>query len=124
LEKHIEVAALRYKELSGKTESEPSSAIKQRVSRARKKQLARFKGTGIYCNAQMSHKQLKEYCRIDGEAKNLLKIAIDEVGLSARAYDKILKVSRTIADLAEKENIRADHIFEAIQYRSLDRSLF
>jgi len=121
---HIEVAALRYKELGGKTESEPSSTIKQRVNRARKKQLARFKGTGIYCNAQMNHKQLKEYCRIDGEAQNLLKMAIDEVGLSARAYDKILKVSRTIADLAEKENIQADHIFEAIQYRSLDRSLF
>ena len=121
---HIEVAALRYKELSGKTESEPSSAIKQRVNRARKRQLARFKGTGIYCNARMNHKQLKEYCRIDEEARNLLKMAIDEVGLSARAYDKILKVSRTIADLAEMETIQADHIFEAIQYRSLDRSLF
>jgi magnesium chelatase family protein len=121
---HIEVPALRYKELSGGNPGETSGAIRERVTKARRAQLEKFKGKKIYCNAQMEINQVKEYCQIDQECKDLLRKAIDHLGLSARAYDKILKVSRSIADLEGKEAIEVNHISEAIQYRSLDRNLW
>ena len=88
------------------------------------KQLERFKDAGIYFNSQMNHKQIRKICLINDEAKELLKMAIQELGISARAYDKILKVARTIADLTESEIILPEHISEAIQYRTLDRNLW
>ena len=131
---HMEVPAIRYKDLSSAENPEPSSEIKKRVKKARDIQLRRFsakggsacggKREGIFANAQMGHKQLKKYCQIDEEGQNLLKAAIEELGFSARAYDKILKVSRTISDLAGSEDIKPEHIAEAIQYRSLDRRLW
>ena len=98
--------------------------IRERVKKARQIQEKRFKGMKIYCNSQMKSKDIKQFCKIDEKGKELLKSAIQQLGLSARAYDRILKVSRTIADLDNKENIEEMHIAEAIQYRSLDRNLW
>jgi len=121
---HIEIPPVRYKELSDEGSAEKSEAIKARVEAARKIQLERFKENRIFANSHMSHKQVRKYCRLDGTAQDLLKQAITELGFSARCYDKILKISRTIADLEGKESIEPDHVSEAIQYRSLDRSLW
>ena len=121
---HIEVPAIKYKELVSKDNPETSIVIKGRVKKARDIQLRRFQGEGIFANSHMHHKQIKKYCALTDEAQNLLKAAIEELSFSARAYDKILKVSRTIADLAESENIQVEHVSEAIQYRSLDRQLW
>ncbi|MDY6862172.1 MAG: YifB family Mg chelatase-like AAA ATPase [Thermodesulfobacteriota bacterium] len=118
---HIEVPALRYKELSSKREGEPSYVIRKRVNNCRKIQIERFKGTKIYCNARMTQRYIKKYCWIDDSSQKLLQTAIDKLGLSARAYTRILKISRTIADLSNEENISSAHVSEAIQYRSLDR---
>ena len=123
---HIEVPAIKYTELSDTKEAEPSKEIKARVEKARSIQRGRFsteggKYEGIFYNAQMNTKLIKKYCILEDEAKELLKMAMSELGLSARAYDKILKVSRTIADLVGSENIKTEHLSEAIQYRSLDR---
>ena len=102
--------------------SENSSDVRERVMKARDIQAKRFEGhEGVYCNAQMGSKLLKEICVISSVGQNLLKTAMDRLNLSARAYDRILKVSRTIADLAGSEEIRPEHLAEAIQYRSLDR---
>jgi magnesium chelatase family protein len=102
--------------------TEPSLNIRDRVLKARDVQAKRFEGhTGIYCNAQMGSKLLKEICVINQVGQNLLKTAMDRLNLSARAYDRILKVSRTIADLGDSEDIKPEHLAEAIQYRSLDR---
>lgn len=120
---HIEVPQVKYRELSDAKDAESSKVIRQRVENARAIQQERFKSAGIFCNAQMYSKLIKEYCVLDKEAQELLRMAISELGLSARAYDKILKVSRTIADLDASELILARHISEAIQYRSLDRQL-
>jgi len=96
--------------------------VRERVIKAREIQAARYADMqGVYCNAQMSSKQLKEVCVISNVGQNLLKTAMDKLNLSARAYDRILKVSRTIADLAASEDIKPEHLAEAIQYRSLDR---
>jgi len=119
---HIELPSVKYKELSDTMDGESSAVIKVRVEKARGIQRERLKSEGIFYNAQMDTKLIKKYCNLDNEAKELLKMAMTELGLSARAYDKILKVSRTIADLDESENIQAEHISEAIQYRSLDRN--
>ena len=120
---HIHVNPVNYQELSSKKESEKSDVIKQRVIQARQIQLKRFEGKkGIYANANMATKEIKEFCNIDSECEDLMKMAITKLGLSARAYDRILKVSRTIADLADEERISSAHISEAIQYRSLDRT--
>jgi len=121
---HIEVPALKYKELLGKQEGESSSDIRKRVNRARKIQLRRFKNTKIFFNSQMNSRLIKKFCVLDEKSQELLKMAIDELGISARGYDKILKVARTIADLAGSENILPEHISEAIQYRVLDRNLW
>ncbi len=118
---HIEVEPVDYDKLSSKEKEESSVEIKKRVNKARKIQQKRFKGTNVTCNAKMSPKMTKEYCVLTDEASNLLKMSFDKLGLSARAYDKILRISRTIADLEESENIEFSHVAEAIQYRSLDR---
>jgi magnesium chelatase family protein len=135
---HIEIPAIKYKELTETQDAEPSCAIKDRVEKARAIQRERFsakniggsaticggKEDRIFYNAQMNTRLIKKHCILEDKAKELLKMAMNELGLSARAYDKILRVSRTIADLAEAKTILAEHISEAIQYRSLDRQIF
>lgn len=119
---HVEVTPVPFSKLSEAQLSEKSNEIRARVIKAREIQVERYKNNeSIYCNAQMGSKQLREICRIDKAGQDLLKTAMDRLGLSARAYDRILKVSRTIADLEESENIETMHLSEAIQYRSLDR---
>jgi len=119
---HVEVTPVAFDELSSKQAYEKSEIIKQRVINARGIQAKRYKSyPGIYANAQMSSKMLKEICMIDDVSKRLLKSAMGKLNLSARAYDRILKVSRTIADLAASDEIQPEHLAEAIQYRSLDR---
>lgn len=118
---HIEVPAVPYKHLGNTTLSEPSTDIRARVTRARDIQTERFKATKIFCNAQMSNRYLKKHCLVDETCHGLLESAIDTLGLSARAFSRILKIARTIADLETHDDISPDHIAEAIQYRSLDR---
>jgi magnesium chelatase family protein len=119
---HIESPQVRYQDLSSDRSGEKSAAIRERVVRARAIQSERFKGRpGIYSNASMLPRDIRRYCMIDQQSQELLKTAITRFGLSARAYDRILKVGRTIADLDASEQIRAGHISEAIQYRALDR---
>lgn len=122
---HIEVPAVKYKELSSKASGEKSEIIRERVIRAREIQLRRFKEfKHIYSNGDMGSKEIRQFCKLDEAGEELLKMAMTKLGLSARAYDRILKVSRTIADLESSENILPQHISEAIQYRSLDRELW
>jgi len=121
---HIEVPSVKYKELVDTSSCESSAQIRERVKKARNIQLERFKGDGIFCNAHMTHKQIRKYCKLGQKEQDLLKMAMTELNFSARAYDKILKVSRTIADLADSESIKTEHLSEAIQYRSLDRDFF
>ncbi len=119
---HVEVTPVAFNELSSLRYTEPSSSIRNRVIVAREIQDKRFKELpGIYCNAQMSSKVLKDVCALNQASQLLLKTAMEKLNLSARAYDRILKVSRTIADLSQSEDIKAEHVAEAIQYRSLDR---
>lgn len=118
---HIEVEPVDYEKLSSKGREETSAEIRKRVNKAREIQRERFKGTSVSCNAKMSPKMTKEYCLLSEEASRLLKMSFDKLGLSARAYDKILRIARTIADLEESGNIEFAHVAEAIQYRSLDR---
>ena len=120
----VEVPAVKYAELANETTSEPSAHVQERVEKARHIQQQRFADTVIHANANMESKQIREYCKIDSQAQELLRIAINQLGLSARAYDRILKVARTIADLNENPHIEAVHVSEAIQYRSLDRSFW
>jgi magnesium chelatase family protein len=119
---HIDMPAVKYRELREDSGGETSDRIRERVVGARKRQLARYQGEKIYCNAQMSHRQLRKYCNISAECERLLENAMSRLGLSARAHDRILKVARTIADLEGAESISTTHISEAIQYRSLDRN--
>jgi len=122
---HIEVPAVKYKELSATTKSESSSDIRNRVINARNIQYKRFENSKyIFNNGDMGSKEVRQFCKLDSASSDLLKMAMTKLGLSARAYDRILKVSRTIADLDESENILPQHISEAIQYRSLDRELW
>ena len=119
---HVEVTPVAFSELSSTQQFEKSERIRERVIKAREIQAERYKDNeGVYANAQMSSKMLKEICVINTASQNLLKIAMEKLNLSARAYDRILKVSRTIADLAGSTDIKAEHLAEAIQYRSLDR---
>ncbi len=121
---HIEVPAVSYKEMASREDGEPSAAIRERVMRARKVQLERFKNRkDIFCNAHMQSKDIRQFCQIGEQSQELLKLAITRLGLSARAYDRILKVSRTIADLEDGKEILPQHVSEAIQYRTLDRDL-
>ncbi|MFT3933235.1 MAG: YifB family Mg chelatase-like AAA ATPase [Chitinophagaceae bacterium] len=119
---HVEVTPVPFSELSSITNTEGSASIRERVINAREKQAQRYdKVAGVYANAQISSRMLKEICVLDKAGQQLLKAAMDKLNLSARAYDRILKVSRTIADLADSPNIQTEHLAEAIQYRSLDR---
>jgi magnesium chelatase family protein len=121
---HIDVPAVKYKELASRQLGESSAAIRERVVQARRRQTMRFRERqSIYSNADMGSKEIREYCHVDAAGEELLKMAITRLGLSARAYDRILKVARTIADLAGSEDIFPEHVSEAIQYRTLDRNL-
>ena len=121
---HIDVPAVKFNELRGRgvPAGESSEVIRDRVIKAREIQLARFNGDGIYSNSAMSPKQIRTFCALDEQSEDLLEKAMLRQGLSARAHDRILKVSRTIADLEGSENILPTHISEAINYRSLDRN--
>ncbi|MFN3428958.1 MAG: magnesium chelatase, partial [Candidatus Sericytochromatia bacterium] len=111
-------------DLLGVAAAEPSESVRARVIAARERQAERFDGiTGVYCNAQMKTRQLREHCKLDPDAMQLLRHAIQKLGLSGRSFDRILKVARTIGDLEGAPDIRATHVAEAIQYRSLDRKL-
>lgn len=122
---HVEVPAVRYKDLSNERSGETSLSVRTRVEEARRVQRERFVGSlnGIACNAQMSPRHLRQFCRVDAEGERLLEMVVDRLGMSARAYDRILKVARTIADLEGSETIRPVHLSEAVQYRTLDRSM-
>jgi len=119
---HVEVTPVPFSELSNLRQQENSASIRDRVMKSRERQEERYKDhTGIYCNAQISSKMLKEICVLNTAGTNLLKTAMEKLNLSARAYDRILKVARTIADLSSSEDIQPEHLAEAINYRSLDR---
>lgn len=119
---HVEVTPVPFSELNRMQQAESSRHIRQRVMAARELQIRRYSDSeGVYCNAQMRSKDLKAYCSLSDEGNQLLKTAMERLGLSARAYDRILKVARTIADLESSAAIETQHISEAIQYRSLDR---
>ena len=124
LDIHIEVPPVDYNQLSDEEAGECSADIRERVNKARKIQIERFKGTNVTCNAKMSSSMTRKYCKLSEGAAKTLEISFEKLGLSARAYDKILKVARTIADLDGSENIENKHILEAIQYRSLDRKFW
>jgi magnesium chelatase family protein len=118
---HIEVPAIKFNEIASDVTGEPSSSIRERVTRARSVQQERFKADGIYANAHMKPRHIRKYCKIDADSQRLMESAMNRLGLSARAFNRILKVSRTIADIEGSEKIATEHISEAIQYRSLDR---
>ena len=121
---HLEVPRLKYEHLTDKRRGEPSERIRGRVDAAKAIQKDRYKHDGIAFNAHLESKELEKFCVLDKESEELLKLAILELGISARAYDKILKIARTIADLENKDIIEAHHISETISYRSLDRNLW
>ena len=118
---HIEVPSVPYKDLSTEYAGEKSEDIRARVIGARSSQLERFKGDRIYCNGQMKTRHIKKFCGLKGDAQTLIENAMHKLALSARSYTRILKLSRTIADLESSEDIQSHHISEAIQYRTLDR---
>jgi magnesium chelatase family protein len=119
---HIEVVPVNYERLAGTTVTETSATVRERVVRAREVQTARFAGAdAIHCNAQMTSSMIRRHCHPDETGGKLLRAAMEMRGLSARAYDRILKVARTIADLDDSADIRPDHLAEAINYRNLDR---
>lgn len=120
---HIEVDNVTYGDLSSKEAGESSSEIKKRVDNARNTQLKRFEGTGVYSNSRMNNAMVSEFCKLTPECAQILKLAFERLGMSARAYNRILKVARTIADLEGEENILPSHITEAVGYRSLDRRI-
>lgn len=119
---HVEVPRVSYGDLSGVTRGEPSAAVRERVESARRAERARFaKIPGLFTNARMGTREIEAFCRPDREGERLLRDAMEKLELSARAYARILRVARTIADLAGSDAIAAPHVAEAIQYRSLDR---
>ncbi|MGZ4809069.1 MAG: magnesium chelatase subunit ChlI family protein, partial [Thermoanaerobaculia bacterium] len=120
----VEVAALKSEEITSMEPGESSALIRERVESARTAQRERFSRGSIRCNADMSARHLRRHCELDAPSRRLLIQAIDRLGLSARAHDRILKVSRTIADLAGCERIESGHVAEAVQYRALDRAYF
>jgi magnesium chelatase family protein len=122
---HIEVPAVKYKDLSSNVNGETSAEIRKRVIVAKEVQIERFKQfPNIHSNADMGTNEIRQFCKLDSAGTELLKMAMTKLGLSARAYDRILKVSRTIADIDGSESILSKHLSEAIQYRSLDRELW
>jgi magnesium chelatase family protein len=122
---HVEVPALSYEELAQKKPGEDSASMRQKVAAARARQTERFAGEKkIFCNAHMESRHIRKFCELSADSQSMLKMAIEKLGLSARAYDRILKVARTIADLDGQSSIASPHIAEAIQYRSLDRKLW
>lgn len=120
---HVEVPSVEWRDLTATADGEPSTTIRERVNTARKVQLDRLEPAGLYCNAQMGSKLLKEHCQLGQDSVRVLERAVDKLGLSARAYHRVLKIARTIADLADCTNINPAHVGEAIQYRTLDRRL-
>jgi magnesium chelatase family protein len=119
---HVEVPTVKFNELAGASTGENSETVRERVVKTREIQARRFKNRpGVFKNADMSTKDIRTFCKPDAQSEALLKMAMTKMGLSARAFDRILKVSRTIADLADREQILPEHVSEAIQYRSLDR---
>ena len=120
IDMYIEVDGIDYSDLVTDAVEEKSECIKKRVDFARKIQTNRFDDSNIFCNAKMTNSQIKKYCKLDKESNKVLELAFDNLKLSARAYNRILKVARTIADLEGSENIEKDHIVEAIGYRNLD----
>lgn len=121
---HIDVPEVKYGDLTRDADGEPSAVIAKRVAKARETQLRRFRKTSIFCNAQMGSAGIREHCKLDDDTRKLLETAIQRLNFSARAYDRILKVARTIADLTGSKLILAEHVSEAIQYRSLDRNFW
>lgn len=121
---HIEVPSVAYRDLSGGTPGTPSRDLRTQVATARAAQAARFNGGPTRYNADMTHRQTRQFCTLDDECQNLLKNAMTEMGLSARAHDKVLRVARTIADLDGSPDIRSLHLNEAINYRMLDRQMW
>ena len=122
---HIEVPAVEYRDISSTRTEENSAAIRERVQRAREKQQTRFRSDAkVNCNARMGPRQIKRHCQLTDESQELIRVAMTELNLSARAYDRILKVSRTVADLASSDAINPEHVSEAIQYRTFDRTLW
>ena len=119
---HIQVPAVKYKELAEDGKSEESAVVRERILSARHKQCKRLEAFGIYCNAQMTPRTLRRFCKLDSESEKQMENAITRLGLSARAYDRILRVSRTMADLENTDSIQGRHVAEAIQYRALDRT--
>ena len=121
---HVEVPGTHFEELSSQVAGTSSTEMRELVTVARKVQFERFSGSGILYNAQMSSRQIRQHCPLDDPGKGLLKSSFDELGLSARAHDKVLRLSRTIADLDAASDIRAAHLADAINYRMLDRDLW
>ena len=121
---HIEVPSVAFRDLSGGAPGTPSADLRAQVATARAAQAARFDGGRTRHNADMTHRQTRQFCKLDDECQNILKAAMTELGLSARAHDKVLRVARTIADLDQSESIRPTHLNEAINYRMLDRHLW
>lgn len=122
---HIEVPAVEYRDISSTRLEEDSAAIRERVACARERQRIRFcSDKKINCNARMGTRQIRQHCKLSAESQELIRIAMTQLTLSARAYDRILKVSRTIADLEARDEISSEHVSEAIQYRTFDRTLW
>lgn len=120
----IEVSRVPYQKLDSNKKEETSEEIRKRVNKARRIQLERYKGQDIFSNSELPPELIEKYCKLDDKSKRILEDAFEKLGLSARAYERILKVARTIADLDDSKDIKAYHLAEAIQYRSLDRKYF
>ena len=118
---HIEVKPISFEKISSENRQESSREIRERVNKARKIQLERYKDFKIFSNSELTAGLIEKFCRIDDDSRKLLEMAFERLGLSGRAYGRILKVARSIADLEGEENIKSSHVAEAIQYRSLDR---